>query len=379
MRTESRVIACLLWTLAVGPPSSAAAESTLSGDLPRRENRVLEAIPGLDSHFDLLRTADGARLRTILTRPAGSTGRLSAILFVQWLSCDSIELPEKQQDGWSRMLRRLAQESGMVMMRTEKAGVGDSEGGACERLDYETELSHHRAALAALRRSEHVDAARIVVFGASMGGNMAPLVAAGEPLAGVMIWGGGAHSWFERMLGFERRAKELSAIPAAELDAYMRSLQRFLLAYLLERKDPATIAREQPALAGIWGRIVGTGEGSHYGRPLAFHQQAAQQDWAAAWERVDAPVLALYGEYDWFEDVAAHRLVAEIANRRASGRGELVQIAGTDHHFERFADARAAFRGEGGVVNSDAAVDVMLRWLHVQVLRGGGSPPSQSP
>ena len=306
--------------------------------------------------------------------PQGTTDRLPAILFVQWLSCDSIELPAKQQDGWSRMLRRLAQESGFVMMRTEKPGVGDSDGD-CARLDYDTELSIHRAALAALRRSADVDPDRIVIFGASMGGNYAPLVAAGEKLAGVMIWGGGAKSWFERMLGFERRAKELGAVPAAELDSYMRLLQRFFLAYLLDGKDPATIAREQPALAGVWEKIVGTGPGTHYGRPLAFHQQAAAKDWAAAWERVDAPVLALYGEYDWFEDAEAHRLVADIASRRGAGRGEFAVIPATDHHFDRFKSAGDAFRGEGGVNNADAAVSVMLRWLGERRSRGSASRP----
>jgi dienelactone hydrolase len=355
-------------------PLAVAAESTVSGDLPRREGRPLEEIPGLDSRYGELRVADGTRLRTVLTRPAGTTGRLPAILFVQWLSCDSIELPARKQDGWSRMLRRLARESGFVMMRTEKAGVGDSEGD-CAALDYETELAHHRAALAALRRSPEVDPAGIVVFGASMGGNYAPLVAAGQPVAGVMIWGGGAHGWYERMLGFERRAKEFAAVPAADLDTYMRQLARFLLAYLLDRQDPATIAREQPALAGVWDKIVGTGAGTHYDRPLAFHQQAAARDWAAAWARVDAPVLALYGEYDWFEHADAHRLVADIANRRAAGQGEFVVIPATDHHFDRYPDAAAAFRGEGGVNNADAAVSVMLRWLDGLRLRGSASPP----
>ncbi len=216
------------WMLALlcSLPIAATAGSTLTGDLPRREGRALEEIPGLDSRYGVLRAPDGTRLRTILTRPTGSTGPLPAILYVQWLSCDTSELPSRQQDGWSRMLRRVAQESGFVMMRTETAGVGDSEGD-CPSLDYETELAHHRAALAELRRSPDVDPAKIVVFGASMGGNYAPLVAQGTPVAGVMIWGGGAQSWFERMLGFERRAKELSGVPAAELDSYMRLLTAF--------------------------------------------------------------------------------------------------------------------------------------------------------
>jgi dienelactone hydrolase len=367
MRTFWTAFACCL-------PLCAFAESSLTGDLPRRQDKPLEDIPGVDSRYGVVRDPDGRRLRTILTRPAGSTGPLPAILFVQWLSCDSIELPAKQQDGWSRMLRRLARDSGMAMMRTEKAGVGDSEGD-CASLDYESELAGHRAALAALRRSPDVDPARIVVFGASMGGNYAPLVVTGEPVAGVMIWGGGAHTWFERMMGFERRAKELAGVPAEELDAHMQALPRFFVAYLLDGKDPVAIEREQPALAGTWSRIVGTGPGSHYGRPLAFHRQAAAQDWAAAWARVDAPVLALHGEYDWFEDAAAHRLVADIAGRRGAGRGEFVQIPATDHHFDRYPDAGAAYRGEGGLNDADAAVDVMLRWLGEKRLRGSASRP----
>ncbi len=355
-----RATLVILFTLAA---ATAAAESTLSGDLPRAADAPLEVIDGLDSHYGVLETRDGTRLRTVLTRPAESRGRLPAILFVQWLSCASIELPASKDDGWSQMLRRVARDSAAVMMRTEKAGVGDSEGGPCAELDYETELNHHRDALAALRRSEHVDPERIVVFGASMGGNMAPLVAEGQDVAGIMIWGGGAHTWFERTLAFERRAKEFNGIPAAELDRYIKKLALFLSGYLLDARTPDAIVERDPDLAGVWTQIVGTGDGTHYGRPLAFHQQAQAQNWPAAWAAVQAPVLSLYGAYDWFESADAHRLVADIVNRQHPGQGRFVVIPGTDHHFMRYPDRMAAFREEGGTVNADAAAEEMLRWL----------------
>src|SRR5262245_27404981 len=98
-----------------------------AAELPRRDGRPSETIPGQESHYGTLAVRDGLRLRTIVTRPEGTTRRLPGILFVQWLSCGTIELPESSQDGWSRMLRRIARESGMAMWRTEKAGVGDSE------------------------------------------------------------------------------------------------------------------------------------------------------------------------------------------------------------------------------------------------------------
>jgi len=353
-----------IWALSLLLCCTAAfAESRLTGDLPRRDGKPLEDIPGLDSHYDVLHAANGAALRTILTRPGGTKGRLPAILFVQWLSCGPIELPARKTDAWSRMLRGVAKDSGMAMMRTEKAGIGDSTGGPCSALDYETELAHHRQALAALMRSPHVDPKRVFVFGASMGANMAPLVAAGTRVAGIVTWGGGAHTWFERTMGFERRAKQFSGMSGAELDAYMKSLTRFLGAYLLEARTPEAIAKAQPDLAGVWKTIVGTDGSTHYGRPLAFHQQAQAQNWAKAWSAVEAPVLVMYGEYDWFEDAPAHRLVVDLVNQRQPGSARFFLLPQTDHHFMRFGDARAAFEEKGGVDNADAAVGEIVRWL----------------
>src|SRR5690349_16853419 len=154
-------------------------------DLPRRNGAPFETHPGLDTVPGTLTTRDGTRLRTIVTKPAGARRPLPAILFAQWLSEGTIELPESADDGWSRMMKRVARESGMVMLRTDKRGAGDSEGGPCSSLDYETELSDHRDALEHLARMEFVDRRRLVVFGASMGANHAPLIAAGQPVAGV--------------------------------------------------------------------------------------------------------------------------------------------------------------------------------------------------
>ena len=336
---------------------------TATGDLPRKGGRPFETHPGLDTIPGTLRTRDGTRLRTLVTRPAGSRQRLPAILFVQWLSCDSIELPESADDGWSRMLKRVARESGLVMMRTEKRGVGDSEG-TCPSLDYLTELSDHRDALAYLARLEFVDARRIVVFGASMGGTYAPLIAAGQRVAGVVTWGGGARTWFERMLAFERNRRELSDLPAERINHEMKEVEAFLHAYLVEGRSPKQIARENPALGSAWSRLIlGTDGDLHYGRPVAFHQQAQQQDWAAAWASVDTPALVLFGEYDWYEDAAGSALAARIAARRHAAGTRFSVIPKTDHHFMRYERIEDAVKGTGGKINEAPVVEEILAWL----------------
>jgi dienelactone hydrolase len=344
-------------------PEVTGAASRLTGELPRSGDAPLESHAGLDTEYGELRTPDGARLRTIVTRPQGRAGRLPAVLFVQWLSCDTIELRPDARDGWPTMLRRLIVESGVLWQRTEKAGVGDSRGVACGELDYETELAHHRAAFKALRARPDVDPARIVVYGASMGSNFAPLVAAGEEVAGVAVWGGGATTWFERMLRFERNALELGDAKPESIAPGMNARAAFFARYLLAGETPTAISRSDPQLGAVWPQIVGTSGDSHYGRPAAFHQQAQRQNWAGAWTKVRAPVLVLYGEYDWFESRDAAQLIADIANRQRPGSGTFRMVPQTDHHFTRYEDPRAAFRGRGGAQNAAPAVEAMLAWL----------------
>lgn len=325
--------------------------------------RAAETHPGLDTEYGELLPGDGARLRTIVTRPKNSTGRLPAVLFVQWLSCDTIELAPDAKDGWSVMLRRLITESGMLWQRTEKSGVGESQGTPCAQLDYETELAHHRAALRQLRSRPDVDPRRIVVFGASMGSNYAPLVAAGEDVAGVVVWGGGASTWFERMLRFERNALELGDTDPQALADEVNARAAYFARYLLKGETPTAIAASDPKLGEVWRRIVGTSDTGHYGRPFAFHQQAQRQNWAGAWNRVRAPVLVLYGEYDWFESRDAAQLIASIVNDRQPGSATFKELPQLNHHFMRYASRRDAFREKSGKENAEAAVRPILDWL----------------
>jgi glyoxylase-like metal-dependent hydrolase (beta-lactamase superfamily II)/dienelactone hydrolase len=346
---------CLAALVALAGPSAHAAE----------------ALPGLHTEHGELLPGDGARLHTIVTRPEKVTGRLPAVLFVQWLSCDSIELRPDAKDGWSVMLRRLITESGMLWARTEKSGVGTSKGTPCAQLDYETELAHHRAAFRQLKARPDVDPQRIVVFGASMGSNYAPLVAAGEDVAGVVVWGGGATTWFERMLGFERNALELGDTDPQALAGEVNARAAYFARYLLKGETPAAITASDPKLGEVWRRIVGTSDTGHYGRPFAFHQQAQRQNWAGAWNRVRAPVLVLHGEYDWFESRDAAQLIANIVNDRQAGAATFRELPQLDHHFTRYANRRDAFREKEGKENADPAVRAILDWLSQIGMRRG--------
>ncbi len=85
----------------------------------------------------------------------------------------------------------------------------DGSGPACEELDYDTELRHYVEAFKKLLGDERIDASRVYVYGSSLGSTTAPLVAAqleeaGFDIAGIMVQGGGAVTYYERMFNFER-------------------------------------------------------------------------------------------------------------------------------------------------------------------------------
>ncbi len=332
-------------------------------DLPRRDGAHEEDYPGIDIEYGSLHVGNGIRLRTILTKPVG-VERPPVILFVQWLSCNTVEIRPDRDNGWLQMMRGIVRESGWAVMRTDKRGVGDSEGGPCSELDYETELADHRAAIAALAERTDVDTSRIVVFGASMGSRMASQVAADAPgVVGVLGWGGGSKTWFERMQAFDRNALELGDGSADEIATRMREHQAFYAQYLLEGQNPLAIIEADPAMAAVWSDIIGTSADAHYGRAFAFHQQAQQQDWTAAWGEIDVPVLMVMGEYDWFENQAGHETVVRIVNRQHPGLARFEVIPQMDHHFTVFPDARAAFRDEGGRGDASPFLALALTWL----------------
>lgn len=323
---------------------------------------AVETHPNITTSYGTLTLRDGVKLQTIVTKPTNATGRLPAILFVQWLSCDTVATSDHPRDGWSAMLKQVVRRSNALVWRTEKRGIGASEGN-CATMDYDTELADHKQALEQLKQRDDIDPNRIVVFGGSIGGTYAALIAADQSVAGVMIWGAGATTWAERMLKFERNALELRGTAPDQLAREMTLRLQFFDRYLIANQTPAQIAAADATVGAVWSRIVGTATDGQYGRPFAFHQQAQRADWATAWSKVKSPVLAMYGEYDWFESRDATSLIARIVNVKSPGRGTYAEVPRMNHHFAEFTSAEAAFAEKEGRVNPEPAVEVMLAWL----------------
>jgi pimeloyl-ACP methyl ester carboxylesterase len=359
-----RSLALILLLLA---PGAQAQTAQLVGDLPRKDGRPLQALAGLESEYGVVRTSEGIRLRTILTRPAGARGKLPAILLTQWVSCSSLDFDA----GRPGLLKALAERSGAVLIRIERSGTGDSEGQPCSALDYDTEVRHYREALDQLRRHPWVDQRKIVIFGSSLGSTTAPLVADGKQVAGIVVQGGGALTYLERMIAFDRLFLERSGKYApSQVHGEMLKRIAFHTEYLVGKKTPGRIAQERPDLAGVWQNVRGGAEAPpHYGRPYGWHWQAAEKDFLGTWTRIEAPVLVVYSEYDQFEIRHGHEMIADTINKLRRGSATFIELPKADHDLEFYASAEDAYAYRNPRVNYEPFLQPLLAWLERVTIR----------
>jgi pimeloyl-ACP methyl ester carboxylesterase len=323
-------------------------------EVPRERHANTDVI------YSSVQAPDGSQVRVIITRPRGAGPKMPALFLAGWLSCNTVEVP-KISSGFEYLLKRIVTESGMVMMRMDKQGVGDSEGGPCKELDFQRELAAYRAAFKLLRGLAYVNPDRIFILGMSNGGGFAPLVAEGAPVAGYIASGGWSRTWLEHMMFHERLRLTLSGRPPAEVNAAMRGYADFYSLYLNGKKTPVEVLAMRPELQPLW-----YDEPEHqYGRPARFYQQLQDLNLAEAWSKISSPTLAIHGELDWIMAGEDHRLIASLVNKNRPGAGKFVNIPGMDHFYMKHESMQASFRGDRGVFAEDAAEEI-LDWLKSQ-------------
>ena len=329
--------------------------------------QAVESIPGVDSHYRVVEVADGSRLQSIITLPEGDASPRHPLLFTQWVSCGSLEYREGSNSR--ELLAALARDSSLALVRVERTPL-DGTGPGCSDLDYDTEVTHYVEAFTQLLADEHIDASRVYVYGSSLGSTTAPLVAAelqdeGFDIAGIVVQGGGAVTYFERMFNFERIYLERrpDIVAPAEIHDEMLSRARFQYEYLVAGRHPDDVAKDGPEMARIRNDILGMGETDQYGRPFAWHQQAAKHNFLAAWEKVDAPVLVIFNEFDQFEARHGHKLIADMINRLRPGSATFVERPNIGHSDNRYASIEDAYAFRDGTPAWQEAAQIMTSWL----------------
>jgi alpha-beta hydrolase superfamily lysophospholipase len=279
-----------------------------------------ESIEGASVDYGAL-DVRGTRLRTIATRGSKPRG---LVVTIQGIACESIDFEGAFAgaiDGWTR--------AGYDTLRYDKRGVGDSEGGPCPLTDFETELADVRHVIEHAKAEAAARGIPLVVFGHSVGGIIAAVLAGPLEPAGVIVYGNPVMRWL-----------------ACLKDSTRRQL-------VLRGADEPEIARRVGALDELKLR------GELNGRSAAYHAQLDDVDIEGAWRLVTAPVLVVRGEYDWVVDADDQARIATLA----PGPTTIVDVAALDHLFGWHSDREASLRDYGAGALSQALTACTLPWL----------------
>ncbi len=336
--------------------------------LVRRDNEVfskevqltpllLEEHEGLDTYYEDITNDYGMRQRVIITRPKNKKGKLPAIFLLQGLSCSTIEEYSGRGGNWVKQIRTIVEESGMVVMRVDKPGVGDSEGD-CMGTDFLTELSGYKAAIRALKSKDYVDDDKIVVYGSSMGSALAPLLANEFSLAGVISDGTFFKTWYEHMLEIERRIRQMSGDNESTIVKKMN--EAYIPLYygmLVEKKSFQEVIDQYPALKDYNYHSPG----HMYGRPVKYYQQLQDFDLAGQWEKVKVPVRILYGSNDWIMSEFDNKMIIEVLKRNGHNNHELLIYPGLDHWNTIHKTRKDSFLGNPGVWDENVP-KIIIDW-----------------
>ena len=311
--------------------------TTISG---RAVPKALERYPGATSDYGAV-PFRGGHLRDLLIMPTNAPDA-PVVFLIQGFSCGSVE-----GGPATHPYRRLGEEllkRGIGYYRVEKSGMGDSLGTpACAQIDHDTELEGFRAAYAHLIDTRKIAPDRIFMFGHSLGGLQAPVLAAQRPPRGIAAYGTVVRNWadYHRNIGL---FQDMLFRGSDAAEAYLQSerdRELFRLFYF-ERRSPAEIAIAHPEFADRLRDAFGWDGGTQvFGRDYRFDQQLAQLNVIPAWKAARTNVLAMYGESDLValtnED---HVLLADMVNQWRPGTGRYVEIAKTEHGMTVVGDRR---------------------------------------
>jgi alpha-beta hydrolase superfamily lysophospholipase len=313
--------------------------------------RPRETSPYADVIYDSV-AVRGARRRTIVTRPHRS-GRLPAVMFMQGLGCYSLDNTPRSE-GYGAVISALEQR-GIVTMRVEKTGEGDSEGPACSDPGSlpDLEAAGWLAGLRALKQYDFVDPEKVFVFAHSMGPVTGSLWLGEEKVRGFMAVETVGKSWFE--YDIERMRVQVGLrLPPDEVDREVRAYEICSHRFYIDKHKPDELAKEGCSdVLAPFGAV-----------PYTYMQAVADISLGKQWKSADFPVLVVYGTSSPVTTAEESRYLAEIINKMHAGRATYLEVPGMSHDLGRYESQRAYMeRGNSAGPFHTGLIDSIVKWM----------------
>ncbi len=286
--------------------------------------------------------AIGCTVRTIIYKPKNKTNT-PGVFFIPGYNCGSIEsyssnFNGKMIEGWVK--------KGYTVYTVEKSGLGDSKGcRPCIEVDLQTDIELFETAYDDFSSLNYIDKNNLYIWGHSMGGIIAPLIALNRPVKGIIVFGTVFRPWSEFLLEMHRVQKPLlDSLSFEETEKFTRLIQKVYYEFFILKKPPAQLYQNKEYKTIVETELeYKSGKEDMWGRHWRFWQQLDSINLAKAWQDLDCKVLVFHGGADFIQCSAVEPyLIAETVNKSHQGNATLITIPELDHlimHSKNFQDA----------------------------------------
>jgi photosystem II stability/assembly factor-like uncharacterized protein/pimeloyl-ACP methyl ester carboxylesterase len=284
----------------------------------------------------------GGQLRVIINKPF-KENKMPAMLFIPGYTCSSIDdLPNYHP--YKRIVDAYV-DAGYVTLRVEKSGLGDSKNTPpCESCDLLDEIENFEVGLKKLKSLPYVDPNQIIIVGHSMGGIVAPAISAKNKVAGVVVYGTTAKSWFEYQIEMYRVQNALSGMNPIEVEQSVIAQYDLNYRYFVKKEKLEDIAKETKADSILRTSWEYDGKGKIYSRNAEYWRQIQDYPHLENWKNTTAKVLVQFGESDFQAfSKADHQQIVNTVNFFNPGNATLMTYPSTDHFYAKSGTMQEAY------------------------------------
>ncbi len=306
------------------------------GDTLTLSTRVIGLDYETSTHGDVIYDKvpfKGGYLSTILTLPQ-SKKKLPAIYFIPGYNCASYD-----KMGEAHPYRRIIDSFthlGYAVFRCQKSGMGDSyQTPNCFEIDFHTEQEGFEEGYRKLLSYDFIDTQNIFIFGHSLGGINAPIIAEKFQPKGIIVYGTTHIPWMEYLMYMIRFQNTKLGYDPIEIEKEAHTYQKLLYQQYVLKKTPEELASSHPDYADLLERdFQYQGGDMIFQRHYDFWYQLNDLHLAQSWASQKSHVLSIWGEAD-FEalDDRSHKDIVHIVNHYHPGHATYVSLPETNHSF----------------------------------------------
>lgn len=276
---------------------------------------------------------DDGYIRTIIDKPKGNK-KFPAIFFIQGYTCSSID--NVRMHPYIQLAKGLC-EKGYVVMRMEKPGTGDCNNKTrCSDLDFNTEKDAFLKGLRKLKSYDFVDTSKVFIWGHSMGGIIAPIIANKEKVRGIIVYGTTINPWREYLLETFRVQYPLFGVDYVELEDHMLDYYKVIHELFVEKKEPSVIAKDSVFSNILRDQFSYDGNERIYGRNYKSFVQIDDYNMYKYWSQINAHVLVFWADAD-IEAFSSfeHKTIVDVVNHYHPGKAKFIHLDNTTHAFAK--------------------------------------------